>query len=121
MVYALITKDEDKNIGYVQLVPIGEEYLQGVELASIASDMFMAFDEQNHIAGIKFHDIGMKYIIPGRSHVEKLPRREISLLCSRRALSVHEVIRSSFCDLPFVIDRSHVTASCAFAPVPSIL
>ena len=24
LVYALITKDEDKNIGYVQLVPIGE-------------------------------------------------------------------------------------------------
>ena len=31
LVYAMITKDEDKNIGYVQLVPIGEgTYHDGV-------------------------------------------------------------------------------------------
>ena len=35
LVYAMITKDEDKNIGYVQLVPIGEgTYHDGVYVIS---------------------------------------------------------------------------------------
>ena len=38
-------------------------FLSGIELDSIANDLLGAFEEQNHISGIPFSDIGMRYII----------------------------------------------------------